>query len=69
MLLIVIGLCLFEVITSIDNAIINVRVLATTDWNIDEGFLDFKVVFIALGLRKVCDIVLSEANYPGKMQI
>jgi len=51
MLLVVVGLCLFEIITSIDNAIINAEVLSTMKEKARRWFLIYGILFAVFVVR------------------
>ena len=51
MILIVIGLCLFEVVSSIDNAVINAEVLGTMSQKARKWFLLYGIIFAVFIVR------------------
>jgi len=57
-LVVVIGLCLFEVISSVDNAIINAHVLKTLPEKFRKLFLTFGLIFAVVLVRGVLPFII-----------
>lgn len=65
MILIVIGLCLFETISSIDNAIINAQVLSTMQEKARKWFLLWGIIFAVFLVRGLLPWVIVWASTPA----
>ncbi len=65
LILIVSGLCLFEVISSIDNAIINAEVLATMGKKARRWFLVWGIFFAVFVVRGALPLFIVWATNPG----
>ena len=65
MLLIVLGLCLFETISSIDNAIINAEVLSKTGQKARKWFLSWGLLFSVFAVRGLLPWVIIWATLPS----
>lgn len=65
MILIVIGLCLFETISSIDNAIINAQVLSTMQEKARKWFLLWGLIFAVFLVRGLLPWVIVWASTPA----
>ncbi|MDD4628966.1 MAG: DUF475 domain-containing protein, partial [Candidatus Peribacteraceae bacterium] len=63
--LIVVGLCLFEVISSIDNAIINAEVLSTMQPKARKWFLFWGILFAVFFIRGLLPWVIVWFSTPG----
>jgi hypothetical protein len=64
-ILIVIGLGLFEMITSIDNAVINAEVLGTLPQRMRKWFLTWGILFAVFLMRGVLPLVIVMVAQPG----
>ena len=65
LLLIVVGLALFEIITSIDNAVINAEVLATMSQKARRWFLTWGIFFAVFVMRGVLPFLILFATNPS----
>jgi hypothetical protein len=65
MILIVAGLCLFETITSVDNAIINAEVLSTMQQKARKWFLVWGLLFAVFVIRGVLPWLIVWASTPS----
>lgn len=65
MVLVVLGLCLFETISSIDNAIINAQVLSTMQQKARKWFLLWGLLFAVFVVRGVLPWLIVWATNPG----
>jgi len=65
MALIVIGLCLFEIIVSIDNAIINAEVLSKMSPKARKWFLFWGILFAVFAIRGLLPWLIVWAATPG----
>lgn len=63
-LLIVIGLGLFEMITSVDNAVINAEVLSTVSQKIRRWFLTWGMLFAVFAMRGILPLIIVMISYP-----
>ncbi len=64
-ILIIFGLCLFEIISSIDNAIINAEVLSTMQPKYRRWFLLWGILFAVFIVRGLLPLVLVWASTPS----
>lgn len=64
-ILIIVGLCLFETISSIDNAIINAQVLSTMQQKSRKWFLFWGLIFAVFVVRGLLPWVIVWAATPG----
>src|SRR3989338_7604279 len=64
-ILIVLGLCLFEVINSIDNAIINAQVLSTMSEKAKRWFLLWGIIFAVFVVRGILPWLIVWLSTPG----
>ncbi len=64
-ILIVVGLALFEIITSIDNAVINAEVLSTMSQKMRKLFLTWGILFAVFAMRGLLPLVIVMASNPG----
>lgn len=65
LILIVIGLGLFEMITSIDNAVINAEVLGTLSRRMRRIFLTWGILFAVFLMRGLLPLLIVMASHPG----
>jgi len=65
LVIIVLGLCLFEVISSIDNAVINVEVLSTMQQKARKWFLLWGLIFAVFVVRGLLPWLIVWAVNPG----
>lgn len=65
LLLIVIGLALFELITSVDNAVINAEVLSALPQKMRRWFLTWGILLAVFGVRALLPLVIVMAANPG----
>jgi hypothetical protein len=65
MILIVAGLCLFETISSIDNAIINAQVLSTMGQRARRWFLTWGLIFAVFAIRGLLPLLIVWISAPG----
>ena len=63
--IIVIGLCLFEVISSIDNAVVNADVLATMSQRARHWFLLYGIIIAVFVIRGVLPFLIVWASNPA----
>jgi len=63
-ILIIAGLCLFETISSIDNAIINAQVLSTMGKRARRWFLTWGLIFAVFAIRGFLPLVIVWASAP-----
>ena len=68
-ILTILGLSLFEIITSIDNAIINAEVLSTMSQRARRWFLFWGILFAVIVIRGVLPFVIIWATLPGMTPI
>lgn len=64
-LLTVIGLALFEMITSVDNAVINAEVLSTVSQKIRRWFLTWGMLFAVFAMRGILPLIIVMIANPG----
>ena len=64
-ILIVVGLCLFETISSVDNAIINAEVLSTMGAKARRWFLTWGLFFAVFAVRGLLPFVIVWLSVPG----
>jgi hypothetical protein len=64
-ILIVLGLCLFEVISSIDNAVINAQVLNTMGKKARKWFLTWGILFAVFAVRGILPLLIIWASAPS----
>ena len=64
-ILIIFGLCLFEIISSIDNAIINAEVLSTMKPQFRRWFLLWGILFAVFVVRGLLPLILVWASTPS----
>ena len=64
-ILIIFGLCLFEIISSIDNAIINAEVLSTMQPKYRRWFLFWGILFAVFVVRGLLPLILVWASTPS----
>jgi hypothetical protein len=64
-LLIILGLCLFEAISSIDNAVINAEVLSTMGQKAKKWFLSWGLLFAVLVVRGLLPLLIVWASAPS----
>ncbi|PKL60746.1 MAG: hypothetical protein CVV33_01075 [Methanomicrobiales archaeon HGW-Methanomicrobiales-4] len=64
-ILIIFGLCLFEIISSIDNAIINAEVLSTMQPRFRRWFLLWGILFAVFVVRGILPLILIWAATPS----
>ncbi len=64
-IMIIMGLCLFEIISSIDNAIINAEVLSTMKPRFRRWFLLWGILFAVFVVRGLLPLVLVWASAPS----
>jgi len=64
-ILIIMGLCLFEIISSIDNAIINAEVLSTMKPRFRRWFLLWGILFAVFVVRGLLPLILVWASSPS----
>ncbi len=65
LLLTVIGLALFEMITSVDNAVINAEVLSTVSAKLRRWFLSWGVLFAVFVMRGLLPLAIVMISNPG----
>lgn len=65
LLLIVIGLALFELITSVDNAVINAEVLSTLSQKMRRWFLTWGILFAVFLMRGLLPLLIVMTASPG----
>lgn len=65
LLLIVVGLALFELITSVDNAVINAEVLSTVHQRMRRWFLTWGILFAVFVMRGVLPLIIVMLSQPG----
>lgn len=65
MLVIIIGLSLFEMITSVDNAVINAEVLSTVSQKMRRWFLTWGMLFAVFIMRGLLPLLIVMAAFPG----
>ena len=58
MMLTIIGLCLFEVITSIDNAVINAEVLSSMSAKAKKWFLSYGLIIAVFIIRGILPFLI-----------
>lgn len=64
-ILVIIGLGLFEMITSVDNAVINAEVLATVSQKLRRIFLTWGMLFAVFAMRGLLPLVIVMLSHPG----
>ncbi len=65
LILIVIGLALFEMITSVDNAVINAEVLSTVSAKLRRWFLNWGILFAVFVMRGLLPLAIVMISNPG----
>ena len=64
-LFIIIGLGIFEMITSVDNAVINAEVLSTVSQKMRRWFLTWGMLFAVFVMRGLLPLLIVMLSYPG----
>jgi len=65
LILIVVALGIFEMITSLDNAVINAEVLSTVSHKLRRFFLTWGVLFAVFAMRGLLPLLIVMVSHPG----